>query len=189
MTVHVDDGPRGVSAAAAKGNITIIVDVLRFSSTVATAIANGFTIIPCGTMAEAGEISRRTGAPVSGKTGAAEYSLSPLDYLNPRNPEEVILVSPNGAACAQAASGEAPCFIGCFLNARTLARVIGGLARDLNRDVTLIAAGEVQEDQEDDLQTRRFAIEDYLGCGFILTELRMELTAEAELCRRSSRPR
>ncbi len=185
MKVHVDDGVQGVSTASADGDIVIIVDVLRFSSTVATAIANGFTILPCGTKAEAEEISRHTGAPVSGKTGVAAYSLSPLDYLNPKNPGEVILVSPNGAACARAAAGEAPCFIGCFLNARALARVTGGLAHDSARDVTLIAAGEVKEDQEDDLQVRRFAIEDYLGCGFILTELGMELSAEAELCRRA----
>jgi 2-phosphosulfolactate phosphatase len=185
MTAFYDTGPEGVATAVGKGNIAVIVDVLRFSSTVATAVANGFSIIPCATKAEAEEISRQTGAPVSGRTGAAAYSLSPLDYLNPKNSEEIILVSPNGAACAQAVSGDAIGFIGCFLNARTLARVIRSLAQDSARDVTLIAAGEVREDQEEDLRTRRFALEDYLGCGFILTELKMDFSAEAELCMRA----
>ena len=39
------------------------------------------------------------------------------------------------------------------------------------------------EDQEADLEHRRFAVEDYLGCGAILSELKTELDAEAFACR------
>jgi 2-phosphosulfolactate phosphatase len=183
--VNVDFGPEGARAASAKGDLVVIVDVLRFSTTVCTAIANGFTIIPCATKARAEEIARETGATVSGKTGVARYSLSPLDYVNPKNTEEVILISPNGAGCAEALADRAVGFIGCFLNARALARVLNSVAAASAKDITLIAAGEVREDQEDDLKTRRFAIEDYLGCGIILSELKMRMTAEAELCMRA----
>jgi 2-phosphosulfolactate phosphatase len=176
-TAHVDFGPEGANSAAQKGNIVVIVDVLRFSTTVSTAIANGFTIVPCATRAEAEEMS--------GKTGVTRYSLSPLDYMNPKNPEEVILVSPNGAACAKALWKDTLGFIGCFLNAGSLARVLNDIASTLAKDVALIAAGEVREDQENDLRTRRFSIEDFLGCGFILSVLKMRLTAEADLCMRA----
>jgi phosphosulfolactate phosphohydrolase-like enzyme len=105
--------------------------------------------------------------------------------LNPKNPEEVVLISPNGAACARALTEDAIGFIGCFLNARALARALGTAAQASGKNITLIAAGEVREDQEEDLRYRRFAIEDYLGCGIILSELKAKLTAEAELCKRA----
>ena len=54
-----------------------------------------------------------------------------------------------------------------------------------SRNLTVVAAGEVPEDQPEGPADRRFAIEDYLGCGAILSELAMELTPEAELCRRA----
>ena len=126
----------------------------------------------------------QTGAVVSGKSGVAKYSLSPLDYLNPKETAEVILVAPNGGACSIAAFPEYPVFIGSFLNARAAARALTNSTNAAN-GIVLVAAGEVVEDQFDDLQTRRFALEDYLGCGAILNQIRMPLTAEAEICKRA----
>jgi 2-phosphosulfolactate phosphatase len=171
--------------AAAHGDIPVIVDVLRFSSTVTTAVANGFRILPAGTMTTADALAAVHGAAISGKTGVARYSLSPLDYLNPRDPEDVILVSANGAALSLQVPTGSEGFVACFLNARTAGRLLTQVSRQKGKGIVLVAAGEVAEDQDADLEHRRFAIEDYLGCGAILCELQLDLSEEAIACRRA----
>jgi 2-phosphosulfolactate phosphatase len=178
-------GPAGIEEALANHDLIVVVDVLRFSSTVTTAVANGFTIVPSTDLKKAELLSGETGWAVSGRTGTAQYSLSPLDYVNPKHTDEVILVSPNGAACMQMISEEETGFIGCFLNARTVGRVLNTLSQKRRRNVAVIAAGEVKEGQSEDLHQRRFALEDYLGCGLILSELRLALSPEATLCMRA----
>jgi 2-phosphosulfolactate phosphatase len=178
-------GPTGVREAIARNDLVVVVDVLRFSSTVTTAVANGFTIIPLSDPRKAERLSIDTGMPVSGKTGVARYSLSPLDYVNPKQVEELILVSSNGGACVEEIPGGGTGFIGCFLNARTLGRVMRGISEREGRNVTVVAAGEVPEDQADGPLALRFAIEDYLACGLIFFELKLGLTADATLCMRA----
>jgi 2-phosphosulfolactate phosphatase len=185
MKADLSWGTDGVQAASQRGDLIVIVDVLRFSSTVTTAIANGFTIIPAANRDAAQRLAERTGGAISGKSGIARYSLSPLDYLNPKETGEVVLVSPNGAACASLIGARSTGFIGCFLNARALARTVRALAESDRRDVAVVAAGEVKEDGDGDSGQRRFAIEDYLGSGIVLSELRLGLTPEAEVCMRA----
>jgi 2-phosphosulfolactate phosphatase len=182
-TATVAWGSDGLRRAVERGDIPVIVDVLRFSSTVTTAVANGFTILPAPTREAARSLAAATGADVAGPTGTARRSLSPLDYVNPREPEEVILVSPNGAALAASLPAGTPGFIACFLNARTAGRLLGDISRDRGTGIVLVPAGEALEDQESDLVHRRFAVEDYLGCGAILAELKVDLDEEAEACR------
>jgi 2-phosphosulfolactate phosphatase len=177
-------GPRGLQEAVAAGSIPVIVDVLRFSSTATTAVANGFTVIPAATRAAAARIAEATRAEVSGPTGTARYSLSPLDYVNPRSPDDVALVSANGAALSAMLPAGAPGFIASFLNARAAGRLLAGISARTGRDVALIAAGEVPEDG-DGTGPIRFALEDYLGCGCILSELRLEPSADALVCSRA----
>jgi 2-phosphosulfolactate phosphatase len=174
-----------VLSAHAKGDIIVIVDVLRFSSTVCTAVANGFSVVAFSHPNKAARYSEESGTPMSGPTGNAKYSLSPLDYLNPKAPEEIALVSPNGAALVRMIDGTAKAFIGCFLNSRALGRYLAMLSRGANKGISLIAAGEAAEGKYENLKQRRFAIEDYLGCGAILTELSMSKTAEATVCQRA----
>jgi 2-phosphosulfolactate phosphatase len=176
-------GSDGIRRAVDEGSIPVIVDVLRFSSTVTTAVANGFTLSPAPTVGGARRLAAATGAAVSGPSGASRWSLSPLDYLNPREPEEVILVSPNGAALAHSLPPGSVGFIACLLNARAAGRLLDGISSERRCGIVLVAAGEAVEDQETDLEHRRFAIEDYLGCGAILSELKIDQTAEAAACR------
>ncbi len=182
--VTVGFGTPGMRQAIADGDIPVIVDVLRFSSAVTTAVANGFTIIPAGTRREALRAARLTDAVVSGPTEQARFSLSPLDYLHRHPTGEVIIVSPNGAALARMLGGGAG-FVACFLNARAAGHTLSRVSQETGRGIALIAAGEATEDQEGDLEHRRFAVEDYLGCGAILAELAGEETAEAGVCHRA----
>jgi 2-phosphosulfolactate phosphatase len=178
----VDTG--GLRCAVERGDIPVIVDVLRFSSTVTTAVANGFTILPAPTAGVAARIlAAATGAAVSAAPGTARWSLSPLDFVNPRDPGEVVLVSPNGAALSHSLPPGSVGFVGCLLNARVAGRLLGEMSRGLRKGIALIAAGEAVEEQESDLEHRRFAVEDHLGCGAILSELKIDLDDEARAWR------
>lgn len=171
MTATVAWGGDGLRRAVERGDIPVIVDVLRFSSTVTTAVANGFTILPAPTAGVA--------AGILAGSGAERRSLSPLDYVNPRDPGEVVLVSPNGAALSHSLPPGSVGFVGCLLNARAAGRLLGGMSRELGKGIALVAAGEAVEEQESDLEHRRFAVEDYFGCGAILSELKIDLDDEA----------
>lgn len=178
-------GLGGIEAALSRGDLIAVVDVLRFSSTVTTAVAHGFTIIPSARPEEAAELAARTGLPRSGRSGEALYSLSPLDYLDRERAGELILTSPNGAACTRRIAVDHTGFIACFLNAGAAARALRSLAAASGRDVTLVAADETVDGRYDDPCNRRFALEDYLGCGCILSQLDMELAPEAKVCERA----
>ena len=97
----------------------------------------------------------------------------------------MILVSSNGAALARSLPPGSLGFIACLLNARTAGRLLAAISRDRGTGIVLVPAGEALEDQEDDLEHRRFAIEDYLGCGAVLSELKVDLDREAAACRES----
>lgn len=176
-------GPEGLDGALRRGDIAVIVDVLRFSSAATTAVANGFTVLPRSRPYE-GEPTQG-GVRTTGRTAIPRYSLSPLDYLDPKDPGNVVLVSPNGAFLAEKVGEKDTAFLGCFLNGRALARIVSALAVREGRGITLVAAGEIEEDRTDGVRIPRFAVEDWLGCGHILYESRMALSVEADVCRRA----
>ncbi len=173
------------------GRIVVVCDILRFSSAVTTAIANGFTIYPVADQAEIERRARQVSGNAGGRSGEARFSLSPLSYLNvrPKAQRKVVLWSPNGAACASLVGPRHRAYIGCLLNARALGRRLEQLARQRRRGITLIAAGEQQAIDTGErilydvkASRRVFAIEDYLGCGAIISNIRLPRSAEALTC-------
>ena len=173
------------------GRIVVVADVLRFSSAVTTAVANGFTIYPVADQAAIERRARAIGGNAGGRSGEARFSLSPLCYLNVqlKGNRKIVLWSPNGAACASLVGPRHRAYIGCLLNARALGRHLERLARQRRRGITLIAAGEQQAIDTGerilyDIKTSRrvFAIEDYLGCGAVISNIRLPRSAEARVC-------
>lgn len=125
--VRLDWGTAGLARLAA-ADIVVVVDVLRFSSTVVDATASGVDIA----LAEAEGWSR------------------------------------NGAAVAAAASADAIVLVGGIRNAAAVARTVQTIQerRQERTSVAVIAAGEV-----DDAGLLRFAVEDQLGAGAIISAL------------------
>jgi 2-phosphosulfolactate phosphatase len=78
-------GRRGAAEAAARGEILVVVDVLSFCSTVATAVHYGGLVYPCGPEEDAAALARRVGgeAAVSRRDTPREgrFSLSPLTCI------------------------------------------------------------------------------------------------------------
>ena len=176
-------GRRGAQLAAERGDIVVIVDTLSFSSVIATATHYGVEVYPCINRAEADITGKLVGAEVAVRrvdvpTGG-RYSLSPLTYVNADMGARVALASPNGATCARIAKRAPAIYAGTLLNASATAAAI---ALDCcAHNVTVLACGERWKSSDDDGELR-FAIEDYLGAGAILSLLPGAKSPEARLC-------
>jgi 2-phosphosulfolactate phosphatase len=180
-TLKLDWGWRGCAAAAARGEIVVIVDVLRFSTVCAAACARGISIIPAAMDADLEPLAQRHNAQISAKDFAR---LSPDSYSKLESGARIVVKSPNGATCSALSSNAPHVILGALANASAVARHLGGLMSRTKRTTTIIACGERWEDENPDGQLR-FAIEDYLGAGAILANLALGKSAEAIVCERS----
>ncbi|WP_309723218.1 2-phosphosulfolactate phosphatase [Armatimonas sp.] len=163
--VRFDWGQDGAARAGARGDVVVIVDTLRFSTTVAAHLAAGATV-----------------EPRYWKDGADTSLLSPTALLpitgGGERGEPIALASPNGAMCCRAASalGAKAVFAGALVNASTVAAA----ARALQTPITVIACGELSSPLSPLLPLSgggagggglRFALEDLLGAGAIIAAL------------------
>ncbi len=189
--VQLDWGIDGLKLALGNHDIVVIVDTLRFSTAIVTAVANGFTIYPFSDKEKGAHYAHGIGAEISGKSGEAKYSLSPSSFMNAADKEnkKVVVFSPNGAACAELVREHDIAYIGCLLNAKVLGKQIDKVVIEKKKNITIIAAGEQRaidtgERIVHDLKEaqRVFAVEDYLGAGAIISYSRLKKTSAAEVC-------
>lgn len=186
---HLDWGLTGAIAAARRGDRIVIVDTLSFSTTVATALSRGMTIVPCASRDDLeaartswpdGELAvRREDVPARGRV-----SLSPVSFLaddlDPV-PTTVIVWSPNGATCCRHArdEGAAEVLVGAIVNASAVGRHVSAGSGN----VTVIACGERRHGMMDEPHGFRVALEDELGAGAIIASLddSIDLSTEADM--------
>jgi len=189
--VKLDWNIEGLQFALKEKNIIVIVDTLRFSSAVTTAIANGFTIYPVSNEEKGKEFAKSIGAEMSGRSEIAKYSLSPQSFLKTSDNKKVVLYSPNGARCAELIKGKDIAYIGCLLNAKAVGKQVTKISKKTNRNVTIIAAGEkrgielgerIEYFKDKKGFQKVFAVEDYLGAGAIISYINLPKTPEAEVC-------
>lgn len=181
--VRFDWGWRGAREAAARGDAIVVVDVLRFSTTVATAAQHGAAVYPCPLDGDAAAIASRHGAVVAGRSwgDAARFSLSPSTFVDAPVGTRVVLSSLNGAMCAVAAVQAQHVFAGALVNASAVAGAVRVLLDTTALTVTVLACGERWQQALED-GALRFAVEDYLGAGAILSRVVRDLSPEAEVC-------
>jgi 2-phosphosulfolactate phosphatase len=194
VTVLSEDGHRcrldwgldGARRAVERGDITVIVDTLSFSSAVATAVQHGAVVYPSAPGAELDALRiRRHGAEVAVSRrdvpAKGRFSLSPPTYVGIAAGTEVIIASPNGGLCGLH-GGRAPhLLVGALNNARATAAAVSALLDASGLSVTVVACGERWTPPGDD-GALRFAIEDYLGAGAILSSLAHARSPDAEVC-------
>lgn len=158
---------RSVSEGDVIGKAVLVLDVLRASSTIVTALNHGArTVIPVADMAEAGKIAAVLDEDVTvmgGERGGLKiegYRLgnSPLEYT----PEavqgrHVILNTSNGTGAITRARAASSVAVGSLLN---LSQCIA-YAFESPRDVLIVCAGS----------DNRVALEDTLCAGYILHQL------------------
>ena len=173
LNVDCQWGINGLRAIAS-GNIVVIVDTLSFSTATTIAVALGAEILPCEWNDErAGQLAKAQSAQLASKRGEGAFSLAPASMKKIAKGTRLVLPSPNGSTLAQAAQqlDAAAVVVGCLRNAGTVA----SWASKQKRDVSVIAAGERWDDG-----TIRFAIEDWLGAGAIISRMVGNRSAEAE---------
>jgi len=184
---RVEWGQRGAREAAQRGDITIIVDVLSFSSTVVTAVHYGAAVVPFPPIRDAAiEYAKQIGARfVWGRAEAEKFgghSLSPLTFSPEDRGQTFVLCSLNGATCARAASKVPALLVGCFLNASAVADVANALQAKTGADITVIPCGEKWSSVLENENDLRPGIEDYLGAGLILSMLKGSKSPEVRVC-------
>lgn len=168
MRVDVSLIPGEVAAKDVSNAVVFVIDVLRASSTVATALANSCEeVIPAESIEEAITIASGYGRPdyVLGgeRRGLAvdgfDLGNSPAEYSRARvSGRKVILATTNGTRAVKQYGGAREIVIACFLNAQA---VLSAVAAADDRDVLLLCAG----------QDGRFSIEDALCAGLYAFEL------------------
>ena len=162
--------PGGTTADDLGGRAIVVVDVLRASSTIVTALDNGArAVIPAADLGETGRLAamldadvslvggERGGVPVAGLT----VGNSPLEY----GPEAVggrtvVLTTTNGTPAITLGRKAASVAIGCFLNARAVVAHLRA-ALDAGQPVTILCAGH----------EGRVSLEDTICTGLFLSRL------------------
>jgi len=168
-----------------RGDITVIVDTLSFSSAVATAVHHGAVVYPCATTDGLAALAARYGAEVAVRRhevpAQGRFSLSPLTYVGVAPGTAIVIASPNGAVCSAYGRGAPHLFVGGLNNARAVAAAVASLLDATDLSVTLVACGERWKAPTED-GALRFAVEDYLAAGAILSHLSHSRSPEARAC-------
>ncbi|RXT13771.1 2-phosphosulfolactate phosphatase [Ammoniphilus sp. CFH 90114] len=146
-----------------KNRTVIVIDVLRASSTVVTALAHGADeVIPVETVGQARQFQgsryllagERYGKRILG----FPFSNSPTEMCTaPLSESSLVLTTTNGTRAIQKSLKADSVLIGSFLNGKACAELAG----KFRRDVTILCAGSRQH----------FALEDGLAAGYILSLL------------------
>lgn len=180
-------GRRGARAAAERGDLLVVVDVLRFSSAVVTAVAHGAVIYPCAWEDDPAALAARVQAEVAVQRrdvpASGRFSLSPPTFEAATPGTRVVLASPNGATCSRYAAACPQLLIGALTNARAVAEAVSQVLAETEVNATILACGERWKTPSEDGELR-FAIEDYLGAGAILAQLATAYSRspEARVC-------
>lgn len=169
-TIRFEWGIHGVSNVANAGGVTIIVDVLSFSTCVDIVCSRNACVLPYRYKdASAAAFAGATQAILAGRRSSGGLSLSPHSLLEIEAGTRLVLPSPNGSTLTLACTPPVV-LAGCLRNAAAVA----AFASRHPGPITVVAAGEQWEDG-----TLRPAVEDLLGAGAVIHHLQGAKSPEA----------
>ncbi len=165
MNVEILFGEKGAKEAARRGAVAVVIDALRASATITTALALGARkVVPVGTPEEARAYLGRPDYVVAGerrgvKLPGFHFGNSPTELVRHQHAlrgRVLVLTTTNGTRVVRAArEGDTLILAGTTLNARAAAQAALELARCHGRDIVLVAAGEDEEHAEEDFAGAR----------------------------------
>lgn len=150
-----------------KEKSVVIIDVLRATSVITTALANGAKeVIPTLTVEEAfekkkeiGESSLLAGERQAKKIDGFELSNSPLEFTKDKvKAKTIILSTTNGTRALTLASTGARILIASILNTKAVAKKL----IEIGKDIVIINAGT----------NGKFSTDDFICCGYIISEVK-----------------
>jgi 2-phosphosulfolactate phosphatase len=155
------------------GSIVVIIDILRATSAICTAFANGATsIIPVAEVHEAKDFKNRGYLVAAERDGYvldfADFGNSPFNFTRERVEGKTIVYSTtNGTGIIKMAASADAIVIGSFLNISSLT----GWLINMDKDVVLFCSG----------WKNRFNLEDTL-CAGAMAERLMESSLYSTIC-------
>ncbi|MCP1357112.1 2-phosphosulfolactate phosphatase [Aneurinibacillus migulanus] len=159
MQIKTIQTVEGIHPEHIAGRTVIIIDVLRASSTIVTALHSGFaSVTPVASIEQAYALRSPTtilaGERYCESIANFDYNNSPTAlYKTKHSGKHLILTTTNGTRAIQKIEKAEDIFIGCFLN--STACIMKALS--LRHDITLCCAGTRGE----------FALEDGLAAGLM----------------------
>ena len=153
------------------GDVSIMVDALRASTSITVALNNFKKVIPCFTPEDALELQERIGGVVAGERNGKQIEgfdigNTPVGIMNYESDEDtLILTTTNGTRILESMNSKV--LVGSLVNAKSVAKASCRLAND---HIDVVMAGV----------KGKFAIEDYLAAGEILYQI-CEILDEYEL--------
>jgi 2-phosphosulfolactate phosphatase len=145
------------------GKTTIVIDVLRATSTICTALEHGSAgVIPVETVCQAKQLQSKDellgGERYCKKITGFDLGNSPFEYMGPdMRDKTIIMTTTNGTRAIYKAQKAAHVLAGCILNAPSCAKA----AIHFKKDISILCAGTHD----------KFSLEDGLCAGFIVDEL------------------
>ena len=143
-------------------DVSIMVDTLRASTTITTALSKFKKIIPSFTPENAVKLAKENNGVLAGERNGSkiegfDIGNSPEGVLNyPTESDTLILTTSNGTRILKNMNSKV--LIGSFINGKAVAKSALNISKN---HIDLVMAG----------YKGTFAIEDYLGCGEILYQL------------------
>lgn len=165
MKIDVVITGNNVTTDTVKDKVVIVIDILRASSVIITAISNGAkSVIPVTNVEEALKIRDKMENVILGgerkaqKIDGFDLSNSPLEYTKENiEDKNVILTTTNGTKAITRSSSADKVYIGSLLNAKAVARK----AYEENKDIVMVLAGT----------NDKFSIDDFLAAGAIINDI------------------
>ena len=151
ISVTHSSGPEALADAVAHEHVIILVDVLRASSTIITALANGASkIIPVPTVEEARErIYHHPNGFLAGERAAHppagfDYGNSPRSFLTDRiRGHPIILTTSNFTRTLGKPPETATILVGAFLNIDHVTTTARQFSTRLDKPISVISAGSM----------------------------------------------
>ena len=150
-----------------KDKVVVVIDILRATSVITTAIMNGCEeVIPLLTVEEAFEMKEdfpNDSCVLGGERRAMkiegfDFSNSPLEYTRETvGGKTLIITTTNGTRTLTRCTSADEVFIGCMLNASAVAKKL----LDINKDVVIVNSGT----------NGQFSMDDYICTGFIIYKM------------------
>ena len=163
MTIDVVISADDIKNDVIKGKTVIVIDMLRATSVITTAVANGCSkVIPVLTIEEAVDIAQNNkneyilgGERKALKIEGFDCSNSPLEYTKDvvKN-KTIVITTSNGTRAIKGCEDAKNILIGAMINARAVAKK----AMELKNDVVLVNAGTYGQ----------FSMDDFICSGYII---------------------
>jgi len=155
--------------AAKRGDLIIVVDVLRCTSTVVTALANGAReIIPVKSLREARRMrAENPSYLLAGERGGLKPSgfdlgNSPLEYMREKVfGKTIVLTTTSGTKALNNSKGARWVLVGSFLNLNAVSEKALSIAISEGTDICIVQSGTNGE----------FSLEDFICAGAIIDSL------------------